>query len=158
MKREEALRLLEPAGLQKSDAILRARALWQIARINGRKDSPAIRAMFAETKDPRILTLAIRIARDYLDWDARHLMIFPNAIRETVGFLPTVSREALLAIRDKTFAGTDTSDDFKKNLYDLMKHYDGKDRFYLAAVGIAVGHHDEKRREVLLADFPRHFK
>src|SRR5262249_31407638 len=33
MKRDEALTLLEPAAWQKDDAILRSRALWQVARI-----------------------------------------------------------------------------------------------------------------------------
>src|SRR5205823_5981010 len=37
------------------------------------------------------------------------------------------------------------------------KQYDGKDRFYLEALGIAVGHHDQKRREIILADFEKEF-
>ncbi|HEY2147631.1 MAG TPA: hypothetical protein VGH32_06820, partial [Pirellulales bacterium] len=38
----------------------------------------------------------------------------------------------------------------------LVKLYDGHDRFYLAAIGIAVGT-DPKRREIILADFDKHF-
>ena len=34
--------------------------------------------------------------------------------------------------------------------------YDGHDRFYLAAIGIAVGS-DPKRREIILADFDKQF-
>ena len=37
-------------------------------------------------------------------------------------------------------------------ILDLAKKYDGKDRFYLDAIGIAVGH-EKKRRETILADF-----
>ena len=40
---------------------------------------------------------------------------------------------------------------------DLAKSYDGKDRFYLEAIGIAVGHHDKARRDVILADFDKEF-
>jgi putative membrane-bound dehydrogenase-like protein len=44
----------------------------------------------------------------------------------------------------------------KEYIVDLAKHYDGKDRFYLAAIGIAVGQ-DPKRREIILADFDKEF-
>jgi putative heme-binding domain-containing protein len=39
----------------------------------------------------------------------------------------------------------------------LAKQYDGKDRFYLEAVGVAVGHFDKARRDVILADFDKDF-
>ena len=39
----------------------------------------------------------------------------------------------------------------------LAKEYDGNDRFYLEAVGIAVGHFDKARRDVILADFDKAF-
>ena len=38
----------------------------------------------------------------------------------------------------------------------MAKKYDGKDRFYLEALGIAAGK-DPKRRAALLADFGKHF-
>lgn len=38
----------------------------------------------------------------------------------------------------------------------IMQHYDGQDHFYLAALNIAVGT-DPKRREIILADFEKHF-
>ena len=41
-------------------------------------------------------------------------------------------------------------------LRGLASAYDGHDRFYLAALGIAVGT-DPKRREIILADFDKHF-
>src|SRR5262249_54339329 len=64
---------------------------------------------------------------------------------------PAVLREGLLALRDGD------PKDVKSAIYQLMKRYDGKDRFYLCAVGIAVGHHDKGRRAALLADFAREF-
>ena len=45
----------------------------------------------------------------------------------------------------------------KPLIFELAKKYDGKDRFYLEAVGIAVGHHDKARRDVILADFDKEF-
>ena len=44
----------------------------------------------------------------------------------------------------------------KELIQNLAKHYDGRDRFYLAAIGIAVGS-DPKRREIILADFDKQF-
>jgi putative heme-binding domain-containing protein len=60
-------------------------------------------------------------------------------------------RELLLILRD--FDPREA----KEIIYPLAKKYDGKDRFYLEAIGIAVGHHDPKRREIILADFDKHF-
>jgi len=64
---------------------------------------------------------------------------------------PLACREFLLLLRDQE------SNTAKKLIYNLAKRYDGKDRFYLAAIGIAVGHHDKKRREIILADFDKEF-
>ena len=63
---------------------------------------------------------------------------------------PAILREGLLALRDIP------ADKAKDAIYELMKHYDGKDRFFLAAVGIAVGHHDAARREAILNDFDKY--
>src|SRR5207245_8730403 len=52
---------------------------------------------------------------------------------------PAVQREALLAMRDFDAATV------RQAILSLAKQYDGKDRFYLEAIGIAVGHHDQKR-------------
>jgi putative heme-binding domain-containing protein len=42
-------------------------------------------------------------------------------------------------------------------IHALAQTYDGKDRFFLAAVGIAVGHHDPERRKILLDDFEKNY-
>jgi putative membrane-bound dehydrogenase-like protein len=62
-----------------------------------------------------------------------------------------VAREFLLALR------TSDAQLAKSWILDLAKRYDGKDRFYLEAIGIAVGRHDKKRREIIFADFEKHF-
>jgi putative membrane-bound dehydrogenase-like protein len=59
-------------------------------------------------------------------------------------------RELLVLLRQ-------TDPHFLKDWYfQLAKRYDGQDHFYLAALGIAVGT-DPKRREIILADFEKHF-
>src|SRR5262249_23677018 len=59
--------------------------------------------------------------------------------------------EMLLALRstEATFA--------RDLIFNLAKQYDGKDRFYLEAIGIAVGRHDPNRRKVILGDFEKVF-
>jgi len=47
-----------------------------------------------------------------------------------------VRREVLLSLRDLDPAKA------KPLILELARQYDGKDRFYLEAIGIAVGHHD----------------
>jgi putative membrane-bound dehydrogenase-like protein len=64
---------------------------------------------------------------------------------------PAVRREILLALRS-------TEPGFARPvIMDLAGKYDGKDRYYLEAIGIAVGHHDKARREMILADFDEYF-
>src|SRR5262249_16904728 len=63
----------------------------------------------------------------------------------------SVRREFLLLLRN-------SSPVFAKDwIYGLAKKYDGKDRFYLEAIAIAGGHHDKARRDIILADFDKHF-
>jgi putative heme-binding domain-containing protein len=59
-------------------------------------------------------------------------------------------RDELLALR----AGD--PEQVRQFVLKLAKQYDGQDRFYLAAIGIAVGT-DPKRREIILADFEKQF-
>src|SRR5207245_132142 len=63
---------------------------------------------------------------------------------------PAVCREILLAMRHLE------AEHANWTILKLAKKYDGKDRFYLEAIGIAVGR-DPKRREIILADFDKEF-
>jgi putative membrane-bound dehydrogenase-like protein len=149
--REEALELLGPAATQKEDPILRARALWQLARAAGKGGAPpAALSSLREDKDPRFQILWLRLARDFLGYDSAALAAEGSRLVKQKAD-PAVLREALLALRDRD------PHQVKGALYQLMKRYDGKDRFYLVSVGIAVGHHDRKRREIILADFDKQF-
>ena len=138
----KALEVLEPADLQKDNPGLRARSLWQLGYLGNLRH--VTRAF--EDPDPNFRILAMRILSDcqkqspidYIpDWQKR-ILYDPSA---------AVRREALVLLQkaDPQKAGP--------MILELAKQYDGKDRFYLAAVGIAVGHYDQKRRETILAEF-----
>lgn len=154
MKRENAIKLLEPAAKQTDDPCLQARAVWQLVRVQSKRGflSPAIfRA--SGNPDPRFQQLALRALKDFHPKVAEK----PEAVAQLCRVLleqkaeTSVLRECLIALRDVD------PEIAKPLLYALMKRYDGKDRFYLAAVGIAVGHHDQKRRDAILDDFGKHF-
>lgn len=166
MPAAEVVDALLPATTQADDPPLRARALWQVAlavqkTLNENMDDvgPADYIAARRTRntfvkqvtaaDPDVQVLLARIAKDVLgvtSSEERRLLRgdFPAAS-------PALHREALLQLRDADPAKA------KPAFYELMHRYDGKDRFYLAALGIAVGQHDAKRREILLADFGAHF-
>jgi putative membrane-bound dehydrogenase-like protein len=139
----KALEALEPAAKQKENVWLRARALWQMARLGHLR---WVNAAFGDP-DPRFRILTMRIYNDFLgktpgdyipDWQDQ-LVKDPS---------PAVRREGLLLLRNAEPAKA------KRLIYALAKGYDGKDRFYLAAVGIAVGT-DAARRDAILADFAK---
>src|SRR5262249_22160366 len=129
----------------KDNVWLRARALWQLGRLGNLR---LVAAAYTDP-DPRFRTLAMRIMSDtqgtspadYIpDWKER-LLKDPS---------PAVRREALLLVRNAEPSKA------KSLILDLARQYDGKDRFYLAAVGIAVGQ-DRARRDVILGDFDKQF-
>src|SRR5207249_81754 len=62
-----------------------------------------------------------------------------------------VRRDVLLSLRDLEATAA------KPLILELAKRYDGTDRFYLEAIGIAVSHNDQARREIILADFDEQF-
>ena len=147
MKPAAASAVLEAAATQKDNVWLRARALWQLAR-RGARGRKYVQAAFADP-DPRFRVLAIRLAEDYFNKSpadysaeaARAIINDPSA---------AVRREALLALRDVDPGKA------KPLIVKLAKRYAGKDRFYLEAVGIAVGR-EPGRRQVILADFDQEF-
>lgn len=97
------------------------------------------------------------------DGDPRDFLVFLRVLKAMHGVSPadlhtlrlkeapvSVMREALLLLRDVEPKKA------RALILSLAKKYDGKDRFYLEAIGIAVGH-DPKRREIILADFAKQF-
>ncbi len=153
MKREDASKRLWEAYGCVLDAGTRARVLCQMARLGGQNEFGAhfVTAQFHNPREPRFLAHYFRMAKQWCRDDVETLAETADFLAHDNRASPMQLAEALLALRDRDPAKV------KQVLYALMKRYDGKDRFYLAAVGIAVGHHDEKRREILLADFDKHF-
>jgi putative membrane-bound dehydrogenase-like protein len=148
MKVADILAVLEPAVRQKKSVWLRARALWQLGSL--RKPGEDYIAAAFKDPDPRFRILAIRISRDLLE---RSPADYPTAFKDALlkDSSAAVRRELLLALRDVEPAKA------KSLILELARSYDGKDRFHLEALGIAVGHHDKDRRETLLADFHKQF-
>ncbi len=141
-----ALVALEIAQRQQQNPWLRARAMCQYMELRQ-----------AELKTRRPIPIASndeRIAMAWLRMAKAALGMSPIDYSGVDGWStvsdPTTDREMLLLLRD-----VDPSQ-AKGMILGLAHHYDGKDRFYLAAVGIAVGQ-DPKRREIILKDFDKEF-
>ncbi len=151
MPKSAAKSLLKTAGRQTDSPSLRARALWQLKTLGMLSTGPEEPwGLALADADDRFRSLAWRLREDEL----AELVSEKKGRLETflVDRSPAVRRDVLLALR----AGV-ADDSIRSLIQELAKKYDGKDRFYLEAVGIAVGHHDQKRREILLADFDKHF-
>ncbi len=146
MEQQQAVDLLEAAAVQKDNPWLRARALWQL----GKRGRLRLVSTAFEDKDPRFRILAMRIFKEFQNQSPAD---YTDSWKEAVLKDPSaqVRREALLLVRDVDPAKA------RPLILDLAKQYDGKDRFYLEAVGIAVNKNDPARRAVILADFDKQF-
>ncbi len=156
MEPSQAGTILQPAMAQKNNDVLRARALWTIGRIQSPKGAESQRFLhgvfqFLADPDARFRVEGIRAAKD------TYRQIWTRGEQQLGKLLDdpsaAVRRELLLAIRYVDVDPTEA----KPLILQLARHYDGKDRFYLEAIGIAVGHHDKARRDILLADLDKQF-
>jgi putative membrane-bound dehydrogenase-like protein len=162
MEQEKAVEILRPAISQKEKPFLRARALWHFAVIGqplGRQPRPTIvdsTCTVLNDADPRFRIAALRTLYAAFNFAPCDLVVHETPepwqllVKDPSA---AVRREALILLRD---VEPKTSEQFFPMLYDLAKGYDGRDRFYLEAIGIALGH-DPKRRAIILADFAKHF-
>jgi putative heme-binding domain-containing protein len=103
-----------------ADAISRARAISLLARL----DAAAVESMLADT-EPAIRIAAFRALRS-LDRD-----VLPYAKRLVDDSSPVMRREVAVALRDVPLEQS------RDLIVNLAKHYDGRDRQYLEAIGIA---------------------
>jgi putative membrane-bound dehydrogenase-like protein len=160
------LAVIDRAATKKDEPFLRARALWQLGRryqaslALERSRDPRGAALLREAFQARIMkeaaldgddrfrAEALRIVHDC--GDAAQLQGFIKQLLHRQEASAAVRREALLCLRDLE-AGL-----AKPLIFELARSYDGKDRFYLNAVGIAVGQ-EQLRRQVILADFEKEF-
>jgi putative membrane-bound dehydrogenase-like protein len=158
--------LQSPALSVRYLAMARSKSLSQDQQIAVFKEAAAIflarkeslwvlgRAMWLAEHDP---SLDLHLQGVHQIYERYHdFALAPEAVKEqlrnqTPGAALRVRAEVLVALRstEPTFA--------RPIILDLAKKYDGKDRFYLEAIGIAVGRHDKKRREIILADFEKQF-
>ncbi len=154
MSKDEANGVLKPAREQKDNPWLRARAVWMWIKTQFPtparerfKQAPTvggkIAAMLVNKEDDNGRLLGLRILKNVVGLD-------PMVDYQIDRLTPAVAREALLLLRDvdPTKAA--------KPILELAKLYDGKDHFFLCAVGIAVGQ-DPDRRKIILADFEKTF-
>ena len=119
-KAEEALLKL----WKSDDSRMRARALWLLGKIKGKEAKYVQEAV--EDKDEDIRLTGIRLSREL---NADNLPILKKLATDAS---PQIRREVALAIRHKT------SPEAAAIWTTLAKQYDGKDRWYLEALGIAA--------------------
>ena len=113
--------------LDHSNPLLRARAVWLLPYL-GTSGIDQVKALL-EHKEPDQRILALRVLRNVgFDFKA-NAAVLDKLVRDES---PAVRREAAVALRD--MAG-----DFKQPLVmELLTRYDGKDRTYLEACGLAA--------------------
>jgi putative membrane-bound dehydrogenase-like protein len=121
-----------------SDPRLRARALNLLARISGRGEKYVDAAI--KDKDADLRITGLRIARS-LKMD-----VIPLVEKLAKDSSAQVRRECAIALRHKA------SPEAAKLWVTLAKQYDGKDRWYLEALGIGMDGQENKFFEAWLAD------
>ncbi|QDV26098.1 PVC-type heme-binding CxxCH protein [Aureliella helgolandensis] len=117
-KAENALQVLA----KNDNPIYRARALWLLGKIDGRGSATVQQAL--ADQDANIRMLGIRLARQ-LKLDVASYG--PRLVRDAS---PQVRRELAISLRDSS------SSDAASLWAELASQYDGKDRWYLEALGI----------------------
>jgi putative membrane-bound dehydrogenase-like protein len=151
MKPRDALATLEPV-MESDDRVIRARAFWELGRHN--VGGEHLLTAFKDD-DPLLRRQAIRnaaqngpvVGNGQLASLFEALNVFSERMDDRSA---QVRGEFILAMRRQDIKADDRA------FWELVKQYDGQDRFYLAALGIAVGS-APKRREIILADFDKHF-
>ena len=135
---QRALPLLQGLSHQR-DPILRARALWILGGLGDAGSSAVQEAL--HDRDPRFRILGLRVARLY---GANMLTVSQPLLHDDS---PQVRREIALMLRDPNPAlmlqpyaykeQVQPSREWLDAMVQLATQYDGKDRWYLEALGIA---------------------
>lgn len=114
--------------LQDANPYVRARAIWLLPQLG----SAGIRQVeqLLRSKDEEERTIAFRALR------ATGADIMPYALQLQHDPSPFVRREVAIALRDLPFDKT------QPVLLELIRQYDGNDRWYLEAIGAAVAGHE----------------
>ncbi|HEX6985505.1 MAG TPA: PVC-type heme-binding CxxCH protein [Planctomycetaceae bacterium] len=110
------------------DPRMRARALWLLGRIDGNGEEYVRQAI--EDKNPDIRVTGVRLARQLaLKKKIDLLTVLPEPVRDDS---PQVRREAAIALRQVDASAA------APLWAELAVRHDGKDRWYLEALGIAA--------------------
>jgi putative heme-binding domain-containing protein len=150
---EDAESVLGDAVLQADNPVLQARAIWQRAILTHRRGKNEVNIVFASRGDDKVgrdklNQLRLRVLRDvHGQWPGEYTHLGENYEQESLA----VCREALLLLRDADPTRS------RPLILKLARKYNGQDRFYLEAIGIAVGHWDKERRDIILKDFDKEF-
>ncbi len=139
--------IIRDAVEQSDNQLLLLRGLWMSAVTGIARDDDIYFQTPFKDKRPEFRVLAQRLLPEYSKNHGLRLA----ASRFSRDSSPALRRETLLLLRDEKPLKA------KAAILRICQQYDGKDRFYLEAIGIAVGHHDQKRREIILADFEKEF-
>jgi putative membrane-bound dehydrogenase-like protein len=159
MKPADALRTLAAGLHDKSNAVLVARCLrhaFKIANPMPLRQRPeevnrAVSSLLTEPKKPEWFgPMMVRILKETGG------TYFPRT-PPSEDFLKGLHSEPIAVAREMLLVSRDEDPEkLKPYFYTLAQHCDGRDRFYLEALGIAVGH-DRARRDVILSDFEKRF-
>ncbi|HEX5270161.1 MAG TPA: PVC-type heme-binding CxxCH protein, partial [Gemmataceae bacterium] len=151
MKPQEVFDCLDPLLTKDTPPYVAARAGWQLARFLKRDEKgwsdKGGKSPIGE--NPNFQVMIFRVLRGIFGKTVIDLRVDLQAAADIPD--PAARREILLTLRDADPAKA------KPFIVELAKKYDGKDRFYLEAIGIAVGHWDKERRDVILKDFDKEF-
>ncbi len=102
---------------------MRARAIWLLAKV---QSPQAAMSIAAKDSDPNVRTVGIRLARQ-AKFPTKDFV--PAFLQDAS---PVVLREAALALRE------DKSEQMPQYWAELASRFDGEDRWYLEALGIAA--------------------
>ncbi len=145
-------------GLRVGEDTVNARSFWLFQQ-TGKKQNPlgileAAEASFEFTvkkaKSDALNLMMIRVYYDVNGISAASSKLVPELERAASKVPASYNRETILTLRAADIDRT------KPWFYAFAKLYDGQDRFYLSALNVACGT-DPKRRDLILADFDKHF-
>jgi putative membrane-bound dehydrogenase-like protein len=126
------------AAWRNTDPIVRARALWMLGGL-GEAGTTAIQAAM-RSSDPKFRILGLRVAQA----NGQDMLAFSKPFLRDSS--PAVRREIALMLQDRsrmlppylTSEPVPTSADRIDAIVTLAQQYDGRDRWYLEAIGIAA--------------------
>jgi len=117
-----------------------ARAIWLLAQL-GDKGIAEVESILAKARNPQIRVVAFRALR----------FVESNVLKHAAALAkdpsPAVRREVGLALRDVPLAKCEAI------IVELARRYDGKDRWYLEALGTACAKKEAAIYPVLLREF-----